>query len=671
MNRITAILLACATLLTHTLVVHRDLSGAFGPPYESAYVAFQLALNFVSEGALVWWLDPVSGETFGGLWSYPSPILVFVSSAFEWVHLPVARGVQVTGIVSVLATIWLCTRFDLTRILSVVSAVLLVSCGAVAAAGGSGTEWPIVMALGTAAFVALEKGRPLAAAMALALLTISTSVAVILVVALLAQTLIRAEVFGSTARARRVLYFLPAAATLWLVELAGGSLLSGVERIFTSAPANAAEGMAHLRDFCVATVSPILLIYPLIALCGGELSPVGRRALALVSVWCAATVMSGGGPETYDLGFVPALPFAFIAIQEGLRRALDTYRPNIERLTWVSILVASLGSLAVNRFPGEPSTTETPTLTERVLASSATRWPVPHPILGRSSLHQEVRSTNRIRWIGEFLSERLPEDTTLLSPWPGAIGYLGRYRVIDLFGRTEALPGHAPAPWSPRPPAPHIAAALGLAPDYILPWLNGFKVHLKNGGRPAFRPGILRLDPDDSPSYVAELDVLMEAYEPLITAGRQGSKQQFTPPLLLLRRRGIFEPPVIQHRIRQGNVLEFVAGFGTPGPKEPGSTLPQVFDTIITVVRADGSRSIVDPTGQERRSLGDGPPPLSMSGLVIDPRWPAATSLLRIPLDALRSAPAVRSVEVRLIHHRLPATFPTSDAAEPYVYELP
>ena len=79
----------------------------------------------------------------------------------------------------------------------------------------------------------------------------------------------------------------------------------------------------------------------------------------------------------------------------------------------------------------------------------------------------------------------------------------------------------------------------------------------------------------------------------------------------------------------------------------------------------------MDPTGQERRSLGDGPPPLSMSGLVIDPRWPAATSLLRIPLDALRPAPAVRSVEVRLIHHRLPATFPTSDAAEPYVYELP
>ncbi len=671
MNRITAILLACATLLTHVLVVHRDLNGEFGPPYESAYVAFQLGLNFVTEGAFAWWRDPASGETFGGLWSYPSPILVLVSSAFEWLHLPVARGAQMCGILSVLATIWLCTRFDLTRILSVVSAVLLVSCGAVAAAGGSGTEWPIVMALGTAAFVALEKGRPLAAAVALALLTISTPVAVILVLALLAQTLIRAEVFGSTARARRALYFLPAAATLGLVELAGGSLLGGVERILTWSSADATAGLAHLRDFCVATVSPILLIYPLIALCTGELSPVGRRALVLVSVWCAATVLGGGGPETYDLGFVPALPFAFIAIQEGLRRALDTYKPSIEQLAWVSILLASLGSLAVNRFPGEPSKTGEPTVIEDLLASKATRWPIPHPTLGRPSLYQEVRSTNQLREIGQFLSERLPEDATLLSPWPGAIGYLGRYQVIDLFGRTDALPGHDPAPWSPPPPTPHVLAALGLAPDYILPWLNGFKLHLKNGDRLSLRPGILRLDPDDSPAYCAEIDGLMEAYEPLVTAGRRGTGKRMTAPLLLFRRRGTFEPPAIEHRLRPGGILEFVAGFGTPGSEEPVSRLPQVFDTIITAVRADGSRSTLDPMGRERRPLADGPPPLSMSSLVIDPRWSAPSSLLRIPADVLRSAPAIRRIEVRLIHHRLPATSPISNAAEPYVYEIP
>jgi len=669
MNRITAILLAFATLLTHVLVVHRDLSGEFGPPYDSAYVAFQLALNLVTEGDFAWWRDPTTGETFGGLWSYPSPILVFVSSAFEWLRIPVARGVQVTGILSVIATIWLCTRFDRTRILSVVPAVLLVSCGAVAAAGGSGTEWPIVMTLGTAAFIALERGRPLTAAVSLALLIVSTPAAVLLIIALLVQTLLRGEVFGSTARAQRVLYFLPAVATLGLVELAGGSLLADVARLLSWQEADAAIGLAHLRDFCVATISPLLLIYPLFALCMGDLSPVGRRALALVGVWCAATVMAGGGLETYDLGFIPALPFAFIAIQEGLRRALDTHKPNVERLAWVSILAASLGSLAVNRFPGEPSKTGEPTVIERLLKSTATRWPVPHPTLGRPSLHQEIRSTNRLRQIGQFLGERLPEDTTLLSPWPGALGYLGRYRVIDLLGRTDALPGYPPAPWSPSPPAARITAALGEAPDYILPWLSGFRVEVTDGDHPRLRPSILRLDPDDSPSYRAEIDALMGAYEPLVTAGRQGPKQQATAPLLLLRRRGLFSVPAIELRIRQGDILEFVASFGAPGPGEQASSLPQVFDTVITAIRADGSRSLLDPMGRDRGSLGDGP--LTMSSLVIDPRWPDEVSLLRMSLAELRSMSAIRRIEVRLIHHRLPARSSISNAAEPFMYEIP
>ena len=307
MNRITALLFAFAALLTHVLVVHRDLGGTFGAPYESAHVAFRLARNLVTEGSVHWWRDPATAETVGGLWSYPSPLLVLISSVFERLYLPVTRGVQVTGIVSVLATVWLCTRFDLTRILSVVSAVLLVSCGAVAAAGGSGTEWPIVMALATTAFVAVEKNRPFAAAISLALLAVSSAASVVLVAILFVQSLLRDELFGSPSRARRVLFFLPAAAALALAEWAGASLLHDLKRTFTWAPDDAAQGLAQLRDFLVSTVSPLLLIYPLVALFRRELSPVGRRALVIAVAWCAVTVLGGGGPLTFDLGFVPAL----------------------------------------------------------------------------------------------------------------------------------------------------------------------------------------------------------------------------------------------------------------------------------------------------------------------------------------------------------------------------
>jgi len=669
MNRITALLFAFAALLTHVLVVHRDLGGTFGAPYESAHVAFRLARNLVTEGSVHWWRDPATAETVGGLWSYPSPLLVLISSVFERLYLPVTRGVQVTGIVSVLATVWLCTRFDLTRILSVVSAVLLVSCGAVAAAGGSGTEWPIVMALGTTAFVAIEKNRPFAAALSLALLTISSAASVVLVAILFAQSMLRDELFGSPSRARRVLFFLPAVASLALAESAGASLLQEVGRTFTWAPDDAARGAKQLRDFLVSTVSPVLLIYPLVALFRSELAPVGRRALFIAVAWCVVTVLGGGGPLTFDLGFVPALPFAFIAIQEGLRMALDTYRPALERLAWVSILTTSVGSLAVNRFPGvSPNAGEQPVVA-RLLAPSAERWPEPDRTLGRASLYSEVRDTNKLRRIGGFLRDRLPADATLLTPWPGAIGYLASFRVMDLLGRTDALPGHPPASWSPSPPRAHLEAALSEEPEYILPWLNGLDL-VVDGDVSSYLPEyILRLDPEDSPAHREGLMGLMSSYEPVVTVGRRNTSATPIDPLLLLRRVGTFTPPEIRHRKRRGT-LEFIAGFAPAGPEHPVADLPQVFDTIITAVRADGSRVVLDPVGLERTAQGSDEPMRTTKGLVIDPRWPDAVSLLRIPLQALGAEPEIERMEVRLVHHGLPTDSGISDAAAPYVFEV-
>jgi len=669
MNRITALLLAFAALLTHVLVVHRDLGGTFGPPYESAHVAFRIARNLVFEGDFFWWRDPVTGETGGGLWSYPSPLLVYVSAVFERLYLPVTRGVQVLGIGAALATVWLSTRFDPNRILSVVSALLLVSCGAVAAAGGSGTEWPLVMALATTAFVALEKNRPRSAAVSLALLAVSTPAALFLVGVLLLQSLLRPELFGHAGRARRIAYFLPAAAAVAGSELAGASLFGGAARILSPEASTAAHGLAQLRDFLVSTVSPLLLVYPVVALLLGELSPLGRRALALVATWCVATVLAGGGPSTFDLAFVPALPLAFIAIQQGLGRALDTYRVNMERLAWVSVTLASLGSLAVNRFPPETSDGGPVTLHERLLTPTADRWPEPDQVLGRPSLYSEVRDANLLRSIGGFMRDRLPEDTTLLSPWPGAIGYLTHFHVADLFGRTEALEGRPATPWAPSPSPAHLEAALAAAPEYVLPWMNGFSALLSGDLRGGLPEDLLRLDPDDGPEYRARIRALMQDYEPMVTAGRQGLSEVPIAPLLLLRRRGTIAAPVIRHRNQRGH-LEFVAGFGTDGEARPTVGLPQVFDVVVTAVRADGSRAILDPVGGVRAELGQSVGVPTSTGLLIDPQWPSAISLVRIPRSVLRADPPIQRVEVRLIHHRLPQTSALADAAPPYTHDL-
>ena len=162
----------------------------------------------------------------------------------------------------------------------------------------------------------------------------------------------------------------------------------------------------------------------------------------------------------------------------------------------------------------------------------------------------------------------------------------------------------------------------------------------------------------------------MSPYEPVVTVGRQKTAATPIKPLLLLRRVGTFTPPEIRHRTRRGT-LEFVAGFSPPSPEQPVADLPQVFDTIITAVRADGSRVVLDPLGLERTRLGESDRLLTTNGLVIDPRWPDAVSLLRIPLQTLTAEPRTERIEVRLLHHRLPTGLGISDAAAPYVFEVP
>ena len=414
MNRITALLLAMAALLVHVLVVHRSAAGGFAPPFESAHAALHLGRVLAREGVLAGSVDPASGAVAGGLWSYPSPLLVGVAAAAERVYVWSTFAAQLVGIACVLLTVFLSTRFDTDRIAGVVPALLLVSSGAVAVAGASGTEWPIAMFLLATAFVALEHGRSRFAALALALLVVARPEGSGAAAVLAIQTALRRRsARGASSAVPGLVVFAPALATLALAHGLGASLVEDLSRILRPDGAAARHGLAQLRDFAVTTVSPFLLVFPLIAIAIGELTPVGRRALVLAAACWTASVLAGGGPAAFDLAFTMALPSVFIAIQQGIARALDTYRASMERLSWLAIGVAILGSLLASRFPGDLGRFGLREVQERARTAAATQPPGHGPILGRSAHFAEWEITR----VG-LTHVVLARDVRIASPDP-------------------------------------------------------------------------------------------------------------------------------------------------------------------------------------------------------------------------------------------------------------
>ncbi len=689
MNRITAVLLAMAVLLVHVLGVHRDGLGAFAPPFESAHAAYHLGRNLAHEGVLAWNIDP-EGATAGGLWSYPSPLLVALAALFERTYMTVTWAAQILGITCVLLTVYLSTRFDTDRIAGVVPALLLVASGAIAASGASGTEWPIAVLLLATAFVGLEHGRSRFAALGLALLVVTRPEGILAAIALAIQTLLRHRMKRRTGagsgrgraptrhhyRIPSMVVFLPAFVTLAIAQALGASLLSDLARIVRPDTATVAQGLHQLRDFMVATISPLLLVFPLVALAMGELSGIGRRALFLALVWCAASVAAGGGPAAFDIAFTPALPIAFIAIQQGIARALDTYRANMERLSWVAIALAIAGSLLASRFPGDLGGLGLRDVQERAWTAAAAPPPGREALIGRSALFSEIRLTVGLRRVGSFLRDRLPEDATVLSPWPGALGYLAGVQVVDLFGRTTMLSPGRRVSWSPEPPIVDLRAALATEPDYIVPTIGGLESLVSGELNDGLPESLFALDPSDGEELRTDVAALLTRYELVVTTGRELDGQLDSRPLLLLRKRGLSKAPTLRFARRRNGIIEFRVGFEPTASGTPVADLPQVYDALVTAIRADGTREILDPTGRPRgtdRPRGQTVPEASVRtivGVVIDPRWLPAVSLARIPADVLNADPPIVTLEARLLHHRLNPRLPSADAAAPLVLQV-
>jgi hypothetical protein len=87
---------------------------------------------------------------------------------------------------------------------------------------------------------------------------------------------------------------------------------------------------------------------------------------------------------------------------------------------------------------------------------------------GRLHLMDDLRASDRLRAIGIFLRDQAAVDARILSPWPGAIGYLSRRRVVDLLGRVEPTAGRPAQSWRGRTRA-DLVEVLSERPEYVVP----------------------------------------------------------------------------------------------------------------------------------------------------------------------------------------------------------
>lgn len=700
MNRITAVLLAMAALLVHVLIVHRDGSGALTYAYECAHVAFELGVHLADRGEAIWAFGDGGTTGSGSLASYPSPLLVWVAASAEFLSLNVDRAAQVVGLLCALVTVFLSTRFDTDRIAGVIPALLLVSSGAIAAAGASGTEWPIAMFALAMSFVSLEHGRSRFAALGLTLLVLARPEGIVCAVFLGLQTLARYVRRTPLARRPSLLAFLPAAGAVWIAHVAGSSLIPGLSQLFEWDGTRTGHGLEQLRDFVLSTATPMLLIFPLVGLFRGGLTSTGQRGLFLTLVWCAATVGSGGGPAAFDIAFTPALPIAFIAIQQGMARVLDTYRKSMERLVWASLAAAILGSLFASRFPGDLGPLKIGEAQERAFAASAAPPFGRGRVIGRASLFSEIRLVSNLRGIGSLLGARLPKSTSILSPWPGVLSHSSGLRVIDAFGRTAALPGQACHGWAPEPGVIDIRSALASQPDFILPSIAGLEAYAAGELEDLLPDGLFALDPSDGEELRRFVGATLAGYELVVTAGGSNSAGGSGEPLLVLRRRGLERPMKLSaerqteadgtERIRfKARYANGAEGIRKASPSEgPGApllraeelakgSLPQIFDVCLEVVFEDGARISLDPVGRALQSRSESGSELdpSLVGIVIDPRWKRPSTVATVNLATIGTltspggAGAVR-LEGRLLHHRIDRADSLANAAAPVLLPL-
>jgi hypothetical protein len=594
MKRSTVLLLALVALLAQILTIHQDSSGQLGPPADRVHTAFRLGRALVREGLLSFRAGGQPAE------SYPSWAWVGYSALIERLGLAPTLAAQVLAIGCALLAMLVLSRFSPDRLAGVIAPLLLAVCGPLAAAAGGGTEFALEALLAVSALLAFEAGsrRGLALLLCFGLLVRPEGALMVLMLgamSLSSRFKRRAPGEPLPPQARLGLWPFALPAALWALQALlrqswYGALLSPTQALLVD-PAweRTGLGLRYLAEGLIGSGGLALGAVALLALLLGRQTPRGRRALALGLGWCALVVLEGGDDLPFWTALAPAAPLLFVAVQEALIRAIDSQASWPRRAAW-GLFFAGLGaSLLASKLPADLG----PLPLERLQRA----WfygqpPDPYPLASgpaRLGLGARINFDERLRAIGVFLRDEVEPSRTILTPWPGAIGYLTRGRAIDLLGRAQPIAGGSRTlSWSGRQRV-DLLAALAAEPDYILPVVAG-------GERPPLMREVLLewnehfdLEPASKERF-ERLAAVLRNYEVISVRVPKHSREPRLPssqPATLLRHRRLGESPELELQASAGRVAVQVKHGGHG----------QMIDLEISARDRSGQRYNLTPTG--------------------------------------------------------------------------
>jgi len=590
MNRTTALLLALALLLAHTLAMYHDASGGVLAPGDAAHAAYRSARNLVHLGSTAFNPGAPRYEP------YPSTSLVVVAAIAERLTLRVTTFCQVFGIGCALLTVVATSTLSRKRLAGVIGPALLVVNGGLATVAADGSEGALFALTLVSSFLAFQL-RALGALVGLLVLAFATRPEALIYLFALAllELLRRARPRPGERSALGALGFAAAlCAGLHALRMAYGASAVPPDLLAVLRPSGERTllGLEYTWDAARTTTTPLLVLLPLACVLSGRFSRLGNESLALALCGAAIVCLQGGSEQPFGAALVPCLPLLFVAVQEALVLLLDSRRRLMEPLAWVLLVVTGASSVFASKLPGHFGTA-TP-------GGALARWNSPGPLseqaygrsLGRAGLDESLSDTRRLRALGHFLREQTTPTTTILTPWPGAIGYLSRRHVHDMLGRVTPLArGARPRPWS-GPARGDLLASMQLAPDYVLPSCAALERPFDR--RELAARMLARFDAlGPLPERVAALEHAIADYD-LITVPVPLDERLESPagqPLLLLRAR----------RLGQGPGLSFLSDGRAFAVELRHSGPHQLAELVVQFESENGHSYGMRPTGRFER----------------------------------------------------------------------